>query len=334
MRGPGPITYGKIDLGEKGEPTDLENKYDELQVVRDELNARCAELEAQNKRLHLTNKNLWTEKNTLEQHPLETYSDVIEAAENMDIDAQAFRHNIASLREDCRSLEGRLEKLNTVNSALRSRIQNGCVSTSVARVLYDDFMGAFPSSLVGRPDFASLQPIVKTGTQLCLYVDRILYMPRRTIWTSDARLHALAFGPTDHYDPTLRSWIQATDISGLSGHWRELFVDVGDSVVYAGTYRCHDLRYLCPGGTPPPELVSPLEMLHTANLWALEPADRTQAINVLAPSGILPAECLGLQCIGFNMTLYEALKRRSRGTKRGADEVEPGLPAKRQYLGQ
>lgn len=47
----------------------------------------------------------------------------------------------------------------------------------------------------------------------------------------------------------------ATEIPSLNGHWRELFVDVGDSVVYVGTYRCHDLRHLCPGGTPPPELV-------------------------------------------------------------------------------
>ncbi|KAJ7723925.1 hypothetical protein B0H16DRAFT_1472669 [Mycena metata] len=331
---------------ERGESTDLNKKYDKLQAEREELKAKCAELEERNTQLHQTNKNLWTERNHLEQ----TCGDAIEAAETMDTDAQALRRNIASLREDCRSLEGRLEKTNNVNSAFRNRIQ-----TSVARVLYDDFMATFPSSLAGRPDFASLQPIAKTGTDLpayfasiqwidlltpsqdsvCAgYVDRILYMPRRTISTSDTRLHALAFSPTERYNPTRRSWSVATEIPILNGHWRELFVDVGDWVIYAGTYRCHDLRYLCPGGTPPPELVSSLEMLRAANLWELEPADRTRAINALAPSGILPADCLGLQCIGFNTTLYEALKRRSRGTKREADEVESGLPAKRQHLGQ
>ncbi|KAJ7753012.1 hypothetical protein B0H16DRAFT_1887132 [Mycena metata] len=325
---------------ERGESTDLNKKYDKLQAEREELKAKCAELEERNTQLHQTNKNLWTERNHLEQ----TCGDAIEAAETMDTDAQALRRNIASVPQDCRSLEGRLEKTNNVNSAFRNRIQNGRVSTSVARVLYDDFMATFPSSLAGRPDFASLQPIAKTGTDLpayfasdsvCAgYVDRILYMPRRTISTSDTRLHALAFSPTERYNPTRRSWSVATEIPILNGHWRELFVDVGDWVIYAGTYRCHDLRYLCPGGTPPPELVSSLEMLRAANLWELEPADRTRAINALAPSGILPADCLGLQCIGFNTTLYEALKRRSRGTKREADEVESGLPAKRQHLGQ
>ncbi|KAJ7853378.1 hypothetical protein B0H13DRAFT_1477874, partial [Mycena leptocephala] len=138
---------------------------------------------------------------------------------------------------------------------------------------------------------------------------RFLYLPKRTVWSSAARLHALAFSPTHVYHAR-GTWTQASDIASLTGWWRELFLDVEDSIYYVGTYRCHDLRYLCTGGTPPPEAVSPLEMEYVAHLGTLQPDERTQVIKNFFPAGVLDADCMGLQCIGFNRTLYDALLRR------------------------
>ncbi|KAJ7168919.1 hypothetical protein C8R46DRAFT_1092870 [Mycena filopes] len=211
-------------------------------------------------------------------------------------------------------------------------------------------MSTFVTSIRERPDLNTIQPIAKAGTEADLrallnsnsvgagYIDRILYFPKRMLWTSDAQLHALAFAPAEHYerDGTGGSWRPATEIADLKGQWRELFVDLDGAIVYAGTYRCHDLRYLCPGGTPAPEHISPLELLHAAGLGEVSPAERARALSGSENgNGVLRVDCVGLQCFGFNGTLYDALKRLTRGMKRDLAEAErpDEGPTKRRHVG-
>lgn len=71
-------------------------------------------------------------------------------------------------------------------------------------------------------------------------------------------------------------------------------------------------------------------------LGTTHPADRTRILQNLFPGGTLKADCVGLQCIGFNHGLYDALRRRFQapecGSKGKMDEMgsqETGSRAKR-----
>ncbi|KAJ6553313.1 hypothetical protein B0H19DRAFT_1156174 [Mycena capillaripes] len=322
------VTKELITLKKAPAPTSESWKeYEELKTERDRLKATCSDLEVQNLQLHQDCRNVRTSKNLLEQ----TCDEIIEAGENLECEAAHLRDTIASLQNESRLMDDRLKHVETVNRACRSRIQNGRVPTSVARVLYEDFMNKFPPSVGERPDSSSLQRIAKAGINLhdylasdpiCKgYLEHVLFLPKRTVWSSTARLHALAFYPT-HYYHGWDTWAEVTDLSAMAGSWSELFLDVDDSIIYAGTYRLYDLRYLCPGGTAPPEGVSSLEMESAAHLGALPPNQRAQVIAAKFSSGVIDTDCMGLQCIGFNATLYDALRRRIHGTKREGDEIE------------
>ncbi|KAJ7681062.1 hypothetical protein DFH06DRAFT_1164943 [Mycena polygramma] len=308
--------------------SDVQDEYDNLELKYNQLKETCGDLEAQNRQLQQDCSNLRTRTTDLEK----TCSDVIEAAESMDVESEQLRTTIASLRDDSRSSEERFTRVNTVNQALRSRLKHGRVPTAVARVLYEDFMAALPSSIAERPEFGLLQPVAKSGVNLhdimasdpacASFLDQSTYLPKRTVWCTPARLHALAFHPTHRYHAR-GSWTEALEVPALHGAARELFVDVEDSIFYVGTYRAHDLRHLCLGGTPPPEVVSPLEMHFAAHLGTLPPDERVPVIAKAFANGILNADCMGFQCIGFNKALYDALRRRNGGTKREASpEVE------------
>jgi hypothetical protein len=138
------------------------------------------------------------------------------------------------------------------------------------------------------------------------------------------------------------TWTESSDILDLINLRREVFIEVQESIYYVGTYRLHDLRYLCPGGTQPPETVvsllqedyysssfirqASLDMLNAAGLRTLPPEQQTQVINRAFPRGGLDAYCTGLECIGFNRTLYDTLLRRRSRIKREARDV--GLEAR------
>ncbi|KAF7332830.1 hypothetical protein MVEN_02387800 [Mycena venus] len=286
----------------------------------------CDDLKARNLKLREECRTLQTRKDETEK----TCIEVIGAAEKIHKDDAQLRATIDTLR--------------TITEALWNRVQNGRVPTAVARILYDAYMDALPSSIHERPDFWSLQPIAKIDTNLrdllasdpvCEgFLERLVYLPMRTVWCSAARLHVLAFNPTHRYHPKRDSWTLAPDI--CVGPWRELFLDVEDSIFYVGTYRVHDLRHLCPGGTPAPAAISTLKIYHAANLGTLEPDERTKVIKNGFPSGILDTNCMGLECVGFNHVLYDSLLRRSSGTKREVQETEPeewGTDAKRLRMG-
>ncbi|KAJ7232332.1 hypothetical protein B0H12DRAFT_1239676 [Mycena haematopus] len=308
---------------------DLQKRYDKLSATNKEVTTKylalktagststmelkksCDDLNAQNSKLHQEHQALLAIKNATEKA-------VIAAAEKMNEEMIQLRVTVKTLQDDARIRENRLDGAMNVNQAFRHCIQNGRVSTSVARVLYDDFMHTFPSFVLGRPDFCSLQTVAKIDVNLAKYlaadsvcagaVHSALYWPKRTVWSSADRLHMLAFAATHQYHAR-GTWTQTPDISGLVGSWREVFINVEDWIFYVGTYRCHDLRCLCPGGTPPPDVVSPFEMLRAARLEVLPPEERSAVIRYFFPSGIIDADCMGLHCVGFNGTLYDALQR-------------------------
>ncbi|KAJ6476477.1 hypothetical protein C8R47DRAFT_659724 [Mycena vitilis] len=327
--------------------SDVQDAYDDLESKYNKLKETCGDLEAQNMQLQQDCSNLRARTTDLEKvcptilflvvhrlltEGLETCTDVIEAAESMDVESEQLRTTITSLKDESRSLEERFKGVNTVNQALRSRLKHGRVPTAVARVLYEDFMAALPSSIAERPDFGLLQPVAKSGVNLhdimasdsacASFLDQSTYLPKRTVWCTPTRLHALAFHPTHRYHAR-GSWTEALEVPALHGAARELFVDVEDSIYYVGTYRAHDLRHLCLGGTPPPDVVSSLEMHFAAHLGTLPPEQRVPVTAKAFANGILNADCMGFQCIGFNKALYDALRRRNGGIKReSSPEVE------------
>jgi hypothetical protein len=51
--------------------------------------------------------------------------------------------------------------------------------------------------------------------------------------------------------------MQGSDLTSFHGGTRELFVNYKEFVLYAGSYKCHDLRALQPEGTGlPSQIVS------------------------------------------------------------------------------
>ncbi|KAJ7351173.1 hypothetical protein DFH08DRAFT_859801 [Mycena albidolilacea] len=306
------------------------NKCFALEKGNSTFKATCNELEARNLKLDQEYRALWTRRNEIEK----ICTEAVRATQKTNEEATEFKDTIHALRIESRAQEDRLEQARTVNQAFRNRIQSGRVSTAVARILYDDFMRTLPSIIPGRPDFYSLQPVAKievslaeylTADQVCAgYLNSAFYFPGRTVWSSPERLHILAFTPTHKYNMR-GTWTESSDILDLINLRREVFIEVHESIYYVGTYRLHDLRYLCPGGTQPPETVASLDMLNAAGLGTLPPEQQTQVINRSFPRGGLDADCMGLECIGFNRTLYDTLLRRRSGIKREAGDV--GLEA-------
>ncbi|KAF7337315.1 hypothetical protein MSAN_02256700 [Mycena sanguinolenta] len=313
--------YDKLSATNK----DITQKYLALVESTTQMKKTCDELEAQNLKLHQDHQ-------ALSARRLKTCTEVVAEAEKMKRETAQLRATINTLYDEARVQENRLESVLNVNQAFRSRVQNGRVSIEVARVLYDDFMHTFPTFVLSRPNFLSLQPVAKIGINLAEYlaadqvcagaVNSALYLPLRTVWCSTEHIHLLAFIPTHQYDKR-GTWTQTEDIPKLVGSWREVFIDLNGSIFYVGTYKCHDLRFLCPGGTPPPDVVSPLEMVRAARLEVLPLEERSSAINYFFPSGIIDADCMGMQCVGFNTILYDALLRRSSGVKREREDFSP-----------
>ncbi|KAJ7687197.1 hypothetical protein B0H14DRAFT_3673363 [Mycena olivaceomarginata] len=74
----------------------------------------------------------------------------------------------------------------------------------------------------------------------------------------------LAYGPTCRYERATKTWVEGSDLIGFHGGTRELFVQNNNFIVYAGTYKCYDLRPLHPTGTDPPPCISRGEIIDAA----------------------------------------------------------------------
>ncbi|KAJ7687198.1 hypothetical protein B0H14DRAFT_3907438 [Mycena olivaceomarginata] len=298
---------------------DLRNSQEVEAVLTADMNRLTEELVAAKKRAK-SSAQAYSKLDTLYNEELELskefsnrYDKLVATNKELTNKCFALEKGSSTFKATCNELEARNLKLDQEYRALWTR-KNEIEKTAVARILYDDFMRTLPSIIPGRPDFYSLQPVAKievslaeylTADQVCAgFLNSAFYFPGRTVWDVD----------------------ESSDILDLINLRREVFIEVQESIYYVGTYRLHDLRYLCPGGTQPPETVASLDMLNAAGLRTLPPEQQTQVINRAFPRGGLDADCTGLECIGFNRTLYDTLLRRRSGIKREAGDV--GLEAR------
>ncbi|KAJ7199326.1 hypothetical protein C8J57DRAFT_1545091 [Mycena rebaudengoi] len=211
-------------------------------------------------------------------------------------------------------LENRPDAESTNSDRRRSRLVRG-------------FHGALPLVNPGSPCSHFLEPICTTDVKLHAHLASDPELKACAYaWCGHPRtVHALAFGPTHHYSYSAGLWIAGSELSGLRGTTGNLFI-ADDSILYVGTYNCHNLEHLHPGGTVAPEVVSPLEVMYTPHLGAMKPVDTAVVIKHFYPGGSILVGCVGLQCIGFDRSLYNALRRRrlnGGGTKRKADPDGP-----------
>ncbi|KAJ6618674.1 hypothetical protein B0H10DRAFT_1223077 [Mycena sp. CBHHK59/15] len=147
--------------------------------------------------------------------------------------------------------------------------------------------------------------------------------------------HAMAYAPTHHYDRAASKWLPGSDLAGLYGGTRHLFIVNNDLVFYAGLYQCHSLNHLYPGGTAPPREISSKE-IRDAALGAAWQYPSDSIIKECFPDSIIKVECIGLQCVGFDAQLYGSLLRRflpAKGSKRKAEEVLREDKAKQRRVG-
>ncbi|KAJ7289543.1 hypothetical protein C8J57DRAFT_1277994 [Mycena rebaudengoi] len=123
--------------------------------------------------------------------------------------------------------------------------------------LYRQHMAALTSP-ASHPRYQELEPVsykreilysyLATDSNSKRFLNHVLYLPKRT--RPSVKSHVLAFGPTHRYDQSANDWIMGSDLDTLHGGTRELFMDCNHWVMYAGTYKCHDLREVYPEGTP------------------------------------------------------------------------------------
>lgn len=83
-------------------------------------------------------------------------------------------------------------------------------------------------------------------TYVYRFLNHILYLPKRV--RSLSSFHYLAFGAAHRYERATDTWSEGSDLIGFYGGTRGLFVQNNCSIVYVGTFKCHDLRALHPGG--------------------------------------------------------------------------------------
>ncbi|KAJ6620049.1 hypothetical protein B0H10DRAFT_2216333 [Mycena sp. CBHHK59/15] len=315
-------------------------KYDSIKLAKKELRSRCDQLRGQIgfQTDALSELEARYDQVTAEREDLqETCRQLIELVENHEQEAarvaemtieppDAFeklqaRYDKAKkerneFRDKCVSLEDQVKKLTEEKASLPLKVTQS--EFTVAMEQYRAYMGRLPFP-EDRPRFQLLQPVYWKDRNLHAYLaddpsaksflNHVLYLPKRS--TLMAKVHCLAFAPTHRYDHVKAVWTEGSDLTSLHGGTRELFVVHGGYVIYAGLYKCHDLRELYPGGTAPNSHTSYAEISDAAlGPCSLSVKDRTAIVRQCFPDGIIRVEAIGLQCVGFNRQLYDSLRGR------------------------
>ncbi|KAJ7609932.1 hypothetical protein FB45DRAFT_1038393 [Roridomyces roridus] len=103
-----------------------------------------------------------------------------------------------------------------------------------------------------------------------------------------------------------------TNLRGYLGQTR-----ANDSFLYLGTYHCHRLNAVFPGGAIPPPTISVKELTN-ATFPGGRPSWWPNILRQQFPSGTIRVEAMGLNLVGFNAELYNALLARFEKRKRKA----------------
>ncbi|KAJ7842350.1 hypothetical protein B0H14DRAFT_2780844 [Mycena olivaceomarginata] len=217
-----------------------------------------------------------------------------------DARVDSLKERVSRVKAELKVAENEKEDLQQVVEGLQKEVkelkekdvESSEVSAAISK--YREFLAGLP--LPERPPPAApsnLDAVCSTSTNLHGYLSLLNY---------------LAYGPTSRYERATDTWSEGSDLTGFHGGTRELFVKINGSIVYVGTYKCHDLRPLQPKGTNPPKEISEPEIINVA-LGVPRPPNDVQIIKQRYPKGI-KVEATGLQCVGFNMELYESLRQR------------------------
>ncbi|KAJ7082404.1 hypothetical protein B0H15DRAFT_441058 [Mycena belliarum] len=235
--------------------------------------------------------------------------DIFEDLVNRYSEAEMAR---VDLEERCVSLESLITQ-SPENASPKAAEEE---KTAEAYERYRKHMKTF-SSFSDRPSVKDLKPVCSKSTNLYAYlaqdknaksfVHHVLYLPKRVNPTSDFQF--IAFGPSHRYDHRTKNWINGSDLERFHGETRELFITWNSLVLYVGTYKCHDLRPLCPEGTHNPVHISASEMIDAA-LGIPRPKNFLNIIKQCYPDGRIRVVATGLHCVGFNQALYDSLRKR------------------------
>ncbi|KAJ6450609.1 hypothetical protein C8R45DRAFT_883515 [Mycena sanguinolenta] len=230
------------------------------------------------------------------------------------------------LEEKCALLETRIAKLDEEIEA----------ETEVERK-YWHYMSDLPMPERPPPPWSTLEAVCHKNTNLHAYLSRdptaglflnhVLYLPQRVLRLPGHDF--LAYGPTGRYNRAANAWIEGSDLVDFHGGTRELFIERENTITYVGTYKCHDLRTLQPVATNSPTVISPKEIMNVA-LGLLLPENHREVIEERYPDGKIKMDVTGLQCIGFNTELYDAMRKRyangrkDQKRKAGDEDIKDG----------
>ncbi|EDR16165.1 uncharacterized protein LACBIDRAFT_321405 [Laccaria bicolor S238N-H82] len=205
-------------------------------------------------------------------------------------------------------------------------------------------LGDFPQAKK-RPRFGKLRPVSARATNLEEYLASVtlhntlpvslffltssmfqdprtswcsksfLYLPGRLVWCSKRKDHALAFGPIFAFKSG--KWSETFSFSHVLGKKVELFFLHKKQIYYGGSYICHNSGPQNKDGFPiQKDMMDKWKELpfRLAEASIEKSAKKRGAMRKIVTrmylDGVLKAECLGLQCVGFNNGLNSVLSQR------------------------
>ncbi|KAF8155185.1 hypothetical protein K438DRAFT_357589 [Mycena galopus ATCC 62051] len=299
----------------------LTHKLSRVKAKYQAVNSDKEELQQENAELQQTLREMIDLVESLQEDVKENANaDLVKMVESLSKQCSNAEEARSQLQEKCSSLEGSIAKLE------KDKPQTRKFKEALAK--YENYMHDLPFP-ENPPPFGPLKldPVCSSHHNLHGFIaqnpstqrflNHVLHLPRRLVPLSS--FNYLAYGPTSRYDRTTNTWSEGSDLIGVHGGTRELFVNTTKLTVYVGTYKCHDLRPLHPGGTSYAAHISSGEIVDAA-LGVPRPHGDADIIRQRYPDGTITVEATGLQCIGFNTELYDSLRQRF---------AEEGLKGKR-----
>ncbi|KAJ7626184.1 hypothetical protein FB45DRAFT_1030480 [Roridomyces roridus] len=225
--------------------------------------------------------------------------------------------HVASTRDAMgKHLEATSSTCGYLEEQLNAQVFRHHVELETTRFLYHKLLSPFPTP-ANRPASNTLEPVYTITLQRTsrpifkpdVHTPRpAMNFPLRMQWIGTNQVHALVYHPTHEYCAQSHKWQRPTSLALSVGTDIDLFVNCGPSVFYAGIYTLHRTKEpTCPRELAIPPDVSPEAIAHAAGVEGI----LSPRIRDCFPDGELKLECFGLQCIGFDEGLYNALRGRS-----------------------
>ncbi|KAJ6482369.1 hypothetical protein DFH09DRAFT_1340770 [Mycena vulgaris] len=296
------------------EATEMKKKIKDLEKTCDELNAENAAGAVLIEANEALMGKLRVKYDIVKAEKKETRTD----SEGLEAEIAAVNEKFSAVKAKYKTVKTEKEDLQQVGCVIRAslRLHEWLLFIEIVESLEVE-VKANAGAAEDHPPFATLSPACHLDTNLHAFLakdataksvlNHALYLPKRVSKTAD--VHFIAFGPSHRYDRVTSNWVEGSDLTSLHGRIRELFVKWVDSILYVGTYKCHDLRSLCPAGTTLPSGISEREIADAA-LGLPRPQGYVNIIKQCYPDGNIKVVAMGLQCVRFNKQLYDSLHKR------------------------